>query len=467
MKKEQVAEVAITSYSERGHGVGSAEPGNKKVHVIGGVVGDRLEVALGKKRRRSYHATLKQILTPSACRVKPRCVHVGTCGGCSWQQIAYEAQVAQKERIIRELFDPFLSTATLYPMIPCASPWEYRNKMEFSFSQDKSKQCFLGLNSSHAPGKIIDLTECHITSPWFTRVLCVVKDWWAKSKLDAYHFRHNTGSLRTLTVREAKRTTEKMIMLTVSGSHDHFLTRQQLKSFTQAVLAALPNENPSLFLRIHRVKKGTPSAFYEMHLWGPDSLREELTVHGRTFHFHISPSSFFQPNPIQAEKLFSRAFEIAGVGEKARVYDLYCGAAVGGILFSPHVKKVIGVESNPYAVCDAQRNIEANQVSNLSVIRGDVGEVLAELQVRPDLALIDPPRAGIDSTALKHLLRLAPLKILYLSCHPLTQRENIDQLTEAGYRLCALQPVDQFPHTFHIENIAYLERSPSDLKTGL
>ena len=458
LKKEDIADVIITGYSKRGYGIGACQPGNKQVHVIGGVVGDRLEVVLGKKRKKVRQAVLKQVLNPSADRVSPRCAHVEVCGGCSWQQVGYQAQLRQKETIVRELFKPFLAEATLHPIIPCASPWAYRNKMEFSFSQDKSGNRFLGLNSSHAARKVIDLFECHLTSPWFARVLHEVKSWWVKSGLEAYHFHRNTGSLRTLTLRETKQAKEKMIMLTVSGDHDHFLTRQQLNRFTQSILAALPGENPSVFLRIHRVKKGTPSTFYEMHLWGADTLCEKLTVLGRTFRFHISPSSFFQPNPMQAEKLFERAFEMAAVQKNERVYDLYCGGAVAGIIFSPHVRKVIGIESNPYAICDAKRNIEANHVSNLSVIRGDVGEVLSDLQIRPDLALVDPPRAGVDAEGLKHLLRLAPLKIMYISCHPATQKENIDELTQAGYQLCALQPVDQFPHTPHIENIAYLKR---------
>ncbi len=460
---EDTVEVNVTNYSERGHGTIRLAPSGKALPVIGSVSGDRLRVTLLGRRKRVRAALLKEVLSPSPDRVTPRCSHVGTCGGCTWQQLAYAAQVEQKQHIVHTLFDPLPQTATLHPMIACPSPWAYRNKMEFSFSQDRANTRFLGLNSPLFKGKVIDLAECHLVSPWFTRVLQQIRLWWEESGLCAYHFHRNTGTLRTLTLREGKRTREKMIILTVSGNHNDFLNQRQLNSYTQAVLASLPNETPSIFLRIHRAKKGTPSDFYEMHLWGNDTIREEIVFFDRHFHFHISPSSFFQPHPTQAEKLFRRAFELASPSPSDRVYDLYCGGAVGGILFAPFVHKVIGIESNPYAVCDAQRNIEANKITNLSVIRGDVGDVLTELHARPDLVLTDPPRAGMDKASLTHLIRLNAPKILYISCHPKTQKRDIEILCQHGYQLRALQPVDQFPHTPHIENIAYLARPESPL----
>ena len=238
-----------------------------------------------------------------------------------------------------------------------------------------------------------------------------------------------------------------------------FLLRKHLSTWAKAVASALPGETPSIFLRIHRTKKGTPSTTYEMHLAGPDTLREEMIVDGKVFSFHISPSSFFQPNPKQAEKLFFPSFLLLqNFARKTACMTFYCGAAVAGILCAPKVRRVVGIESNPYATCDATQNIAANRAANVSVIRGDVGKILSAFQLPPDLALLDPPRSGLEKNALEELIRLKPPRILYLSCQPTSQKRDLEHFVQAGYALVAIQPVDQFPHTPHLENIAYLKR---------
>ena len=253
-----------------------------------------------------------------------------------------------------------------------------------------------------------------------------------------------------------------MVVLTVSGNHDYFLKKSHLNEFKAAILKTLPDENPSIFLNIHRIAKGKPTEFYEMHLHGPDTLHETLHIGERTLHFYLSPSSFFQPNTFQAEKLFLRALKMIPLKPSDRVYDLYCGIGTFGAIFSPFVKKVIGIEENPYAVCDSQATIEENAISNFSIIKGSVGAVLSEFQLKADLVIVDPPRAGLDFSAMSHLLRLRPQKILYVSCNVETQSQNILKLIEQGYILKQVQPLDQFPHTPHIENIAYLELKASN-----
>ena len=444
-----VMEIEISHYSKRGHGLGKV--GTKEAEVVGAVVGDTLSVELGKRKKRKHQATLLEVLNPSSQRVTPRCVHAGVCGGCSWQQKAYTSQLQTKQETLQKLF-PIKAE----PIIPCEDPWYYRNKMEFSFSQNKEGDHFLGLIIARSRGHVLNLEMCHLTSPWFVQVLLSVKKWWVESGLQAYHTFRDTGALRTLTVREGKRTGDKMVFLTVSGNHDYFLNRTQLKNFQEAVLSALPNDNPSIFLRIQRLAKGKPTEFYEMHLQGPELLTEYLEIQGRKMQFHISPASFFQPNPRQAEKLYAQALTLAAPCSTDTVFDLYCGTGTLGVVFAPYVHKVVGMELSPYAVCDAEMNIEANQLTNISIRRGDVGDLLEKSSESPDIVIVDPPRSGLDPTALKHLLRLSPPKILYISCNPTTQSENISTFLEQGYFLQAIQPVDQFPHTPHVENIAIL-----------
>jgi 23S rRNA (uracil1939-C5)-methyltransferase len=245
-----------------------------------------------------------------------------------------------------------------------------------------------------------------------------------------------------------------MAMLTVSGDPRFALTRQQLNGF----IAALNDPKMSIFLRVQQAIAGSPTQFFEMHLSGPDHICEQLQIQQRTLTFKISPTSFFQPNTEQAEVLYNKALEIAGLTPYATVYDLYCGTATIGMAFALQAEKVIGIELNPHAIFDAKVNAEVNQISNIELHCGDVGKVLSQAAVLgPDLAIVDPPRAGLDPLALEALKRLQPKQILYISCNPKTQALNIAELP--GYKILIVQPVDQFPHALHIENIVLLAKS--------
>lgn len=379
----------------------------------------------------------------------PLCSHVPGCGGCTFQSIPYADQLRQKQAEVEKLFSPF----PVSPVIPCDHPWHYRNKMEFSFSQNKAGDRFLGLILRRSRGKVFNLQECSISPPWFAEALQSVRKWWEGTDLSAFHFRRGEGSLRTLTLREGRRTGDRLAMLTVSGDPRFALQRAHLENF----VAALNDPKMTIFLRIQQAIVGHPTQFFEMHLAGPAHIHEKLFIQGKTLTFKISPTSFFQPNTEQAEKIYNTAFEMAGLSACKTIYDLYCGTATLGMVFSPLAEEVHAIELNPHAVFDGRMNAELNQITNLKIECGDVGKILSQKSGRADLVLVDPPRAGLDANALQALLKLAPEKILYISCNPVTQAQNIKQLV--GYRLLKLQPVDQFPHTPHIENIALLQRA--------
>jgi len=374
------------------------------------------------------------------------CAHIHECGGCRFQHLHYLLQLEQKQALVIQAFGP----GPIEPIIPCADPWAYRNKMEFSFSQNKAGDKFFGLILRGSRGKVFNLQECLIASPWFAKTVKSVKAWWDQTNLRAYHFHKGEGSLRTLILREGKRTQNRMAMLTVSGDPRFALSRADIDGFA----AALDDAQASLFLRIQQCIKGSPTQFYEMHLSGPDHILENLHIGSRILTFKISPTSFFQPNTLQAEILYSKALEM--IEPKGHIFDLYAGTATIGMILAEKAEKVTAIELNPHAVFDAKANAEMNHISNLEVICGDVGKVLAEIQATPDLVVVDPPRAGLDPLALQHLLRLQPRQILYISCNPLSQATNIQALP--GYRIVKIQPVDQFPHTPHIENIVLLEK---------
>lgn len=472
-KQPRIVQLKITECSKEGQGRGIWHPQDGQPHSVDvpfSIPGDEVEVRLLKRKGGIYQAQPIEWLSLSKDRVTPRCQHFGFCGGCRWQQMAYEDQLKQKEAWIYSHLEPYLhSDVAWHSILPCLPPWQYRNKMELSFSSDKYGQRYLGLILYGTRGHVFQMQECHLFHPWMMDAVQAVSRWWADSDLDAYHSGSDKGSLRTLTVREGQRTGDRMVMLTVSGNPIYALNQKHLHQFISALQNAietsLPDQKISIFLRIQQIAKGQPTQFFEMLLHGPDHIREVLhieTAEGtlRTLQFQISPSAFFQPNTRQAEQLYSRAIQLTKPSPGAIVYDLYCGTGTLGICMAKQAKEVIGIELSPESALDARENVKLNHLSNVSIHTGDVGQLLPillqEKQLRPDVVMVDPPRAGLDSKALKHLLDIKASQLTYISCNPATQAANLETLIKSGYHLKAVQPVDQFPQTVHVENIVVL-----------
>ncbi|MDB6082060.1 MAG: rumA1 [Chlamydiia bacterium] len=382
----------------------------------------------------------------------PRCIHFGSCGGCTSQNIAYESQLALKEQNVRDIFG---EQGDFYPIMPSNSVWNYRNKMEYSFSETSKGEKFLGLIIAKTRGHVFNLEECHLVDPWLVDVLTAVRAWWLSTTLKAYWHGKNAGSLRTLTVRHGMTTGDRMVILTVSGNPEYAIKQHDLDTFVAAVKEAAVCEHLSIVLRIQQIAKGVPTQFYEMILFGPDYIREKIAG----LEFHVSPKAFFQPNTFTAEKLYERALQLAGITEKSIVYDLYCGIGIFGMCAAKKAKEVIGIELSPDSAYDAKTNSQRLGIKNFTIYEGDVAKVLAEkkeLLPHPDVVIVDPPRPGLDGKALALVASLQARTIVYVSCNPLTQVDNCKALAEHGYKICYIQPVDQFPHTPHIENIVIL-----------
>lgn len=432
-------EATIQKFSLKGRGIAD------DVEIAHTIPGDRIIYEL-KRKRRPKKGRLLEVIGPSQNRVAPKCIHATVCGGCSWQQMSYEAQLQEKEARVKKAFG-----VAPQKIIPCEKIFGYRNKMEFTFSENRAGERFFGLMIAAAEPYVFNLTECHLANSWFSDIVNAARIWWVSSGLKAYYPPADTGSLRYLTIREAMRTGQKMVVLNVSGNPEFALSKEQIASFK-----TLFNDDISLFLRIHQTKKGKPTQFFEMHLAGPDHIVEQMHLKAGVFSFKISPSSFFQPNTLAAETLYDLALK--NVGECEVVYDLYCGTGTLGMAASRVAKQVVGIELSPEAVLDAEENKKRNNVTNFTIHQGDVGKVLEQIKyLPPDCILVDPPRAGLDELAMKNIKNLQAPKIVYISCNPLTQAENVKNLSEFGYKIKELQPIDQFPHTYHIENIAVLE----------
>lgn len=470
--KTRTVDLTISSFSKKGNGLGtwiSPQECSYTVEVPFTSPGDKVQVQIERKHSGVYPGKLEQIIEPSPDRITPKCVHFGVCGGCRFQHLNYQKQLEYKSAFIKKCFAPFLaSDVELREMIPSPKEWEYRNKMEYSFSTDKAGKKYLGLIIDSSQGKVLNLTECHLTHHWFIEALKTVRQWWHETGLEAYHMHKDSGSLRTLTVREGQRTGDRMVILTVSGNPDYAIHKKQLETFIaflrDTVEPVDPNCQFSIFLRIQQATKGMPTSMYEMLLYGQDHIREDLVIdtpaQSNKIRFHISPSAFFQPNSLQAEKVYSHALILAEATSEDVVYDLYCGTGALGIAISKHVKQVIGIELSPESSLDARENAKRNQCHNVTIMTGDVGKVLREEKLpKPNIVMVDPPRAGLDSHAVKHIVGLQPEKIVYVSCNPITQAANIAEFVQQGYKVSVIQPIDQFPQTYHVENVVLLTQN--------
>lgn len=468
-------EVNVTEFTKKGHGLGvTADEHQRLVEVPFSLPGDKVQACLYRKKNGIFNSKLEEIINPSPLRIESKCIHFGVCGGCRWQHLSYEDQLKVKQNKINSLFTSFLPLGvTIAPIVPCNPPWEYRNKMEFTFSGDASENKYLGLIIDSSRGKVLNLTECHLVNPWFIQALKATRSWWGKSDLLPYHPHANKGSLRTLIVREGLRTGDRLVMLTVSGCPEYALNRHHLEGFVSFLRDAIepidPSKKLSIFLRIQQAVKGVETSFYEMLLYGPDHIRETLYIQtgpseSTALNFDVSPSAFFQPNTQQSEKLYSLALQLLNIPLNSVVYDLYCGTGTLGICAAKKAKQVIGIEISAESSLDARTNAIKNHLPHVKIITGSVREMMTAIRQEgifplPDVVMVDPPRMGLDPDTLKHLAELNAKKLLYISCNPVSQAENLVDLIEMGYQITAVQPVDQFPHTVHIENIIVLEKA--------
>lgn len=392
------------------------------------------------------------------------CSHFGECGGCSIQNSSYLEQLELKENYVKKLFREILqSDLPISPIIGCDSSFEYRNKMEFSFRESKNAERYLGLRMAKRGGRVVNINHCLLCSKWMSEVLEAVRKWWLNTHLEAYFPPKDKGTLRTLMLREGKRTEDQMVMLTISGKPEYDLQEEEARSFFASVDAVLSKSNASkanIIIRKQIAEKGIPTWFEERILQGSGKISEELfTMTNRKLTFSIRPDAFFQTNTLQAEKIYQTAISMLEIQKSDIVYDLYCGTGTIALFAAEKARHVIGIELCHAAWQDALENKKNCGIENVDFFQGDVSDVLAKNKElpAPDSIIVDPPRAGLTPKTILEIQKLLPKKILYISCNPVTQVENLKEFLKSGYVCLSIQPIDQFPHTLHIENIVLLE----------
>jgi 23S rRNA (uracil1939-C5)-methyltransferase len=441
-------ELEIESLAFGGNGV--ARLNGFVVFVRRGLPGDKVRARITKVQRRHAEALAVEVLEPSPKRVEAPCDHYPACGGCRFQDLAYDEQVAAKESQVREALVRIggLAEPPLEPILPAASIFRYRNKLEYSFAPGPSGPV-LGFHKAGRWDEIIDIAECWLTTDLGNRIREAVRAWARETGLQAYDQAEGTGYLRHLVYREGRNTGQVMLQLvTAPGALP--------ESFVQAV-RRFPEVRS-----VHHAVNDRPAEVTNVPttlLWGEDAIEEELLG----LRFRVRPNAFLQTNTEMAEKLYELAIEAAGLTGEETVWDLYCGIGTIGLSMASKALTVWGVDMSEESIACAIENADLNGITNAAFFAGDVGQAVEELRDRsgiPDVVVVDPPRAGLTNKAVRRLGRIGASRIVYVSCNPTTLAGNVKQLAaDWGYELRSARPVDMFPHTPHVECVALLEKT--------
>jgi len=457
LQKGQTITTEITKLAFGGRGIGQLDDG-RKVFVEGAIPGDKIECTLTKIKKNYAEADLVRIVAPAKNRIDAKCKHFDRCGGCKWQMLEYKDQLKYKEDQVREALahtGGLADSADLVkPIIGCDYPWLYRNKMEFSFGNESKDdaEVRVGLHPAGRRVDVFDVEECFIGSEIAAEILLRVRTFVRDHKLSFYNHKTDTGLLSSLFIREGKNTGEIMInLVTCSSEFKH------KKEFVE-LFQDLP-EVTSIYWTAIKRKRGVPTQHYENLLYGKPTMEEELKrPDGTSLKFKISPLSFFQPNTKQAEVLYAEVLKAAELTGEQNVFDLYCGTGTIGLFCSNNAKMVYGIELNESAVKNAKQNMILNGIENAWFKAGNVDAKLYDIPAVPDVVIVDPPRSGLGEKVVEKVCGFDPKKIVYVSCDPVNLARDIKFFAERGYKLSYVQPVDMFPHTYHIENVALLVR---------
>ena len=467
LKKGDMIIVETESLSGEGTSVGRW--GGIVCFVEHAVPGDVARVKLFKIKKHYLAGRAVEILEPSRLRTEPRCAHFGTCGGCRWQNLSYDAQLEFKRRRVTDAFERIsgISGIEVRPVRACAGVYHYRNKMEYTFSNERwltpeefasetvrEPRLALGLHLPEKFDRILDLTECHLQSPAGEAIMLATREFFIGRGCDAYSTRTHKGYLRHLAIREGALTGQ--IMVNLVTTHDR---PDEMKAYTAHLVERFPAVT-TVVNNITERKSMVALGDREVVYHGGGTITEKIG--NRTF--RISANSFFQTNSLQARTLFDAVVELADFSPSDTVYDLYCGTGAIAIHISEFVERVVGIEVSESAVADAGRNAAENRVANCFFLRATLpagldpaSEDLAG-QPPPDVVVVDPPRNGLHAKLIGKIVRLAPQKVVYVSCNPATQARDVRLFADAGYLPGPVQPVDMFPHTDHIETVTVLRK---------
>jgi 23S rRNA (uracil1939-C5)-methyltransferase len=425
----------------------------KVVFLNGGLPGERVLAEIVRSKPRYNQAVVHGILRKSDSRIPAVCAHFDVCGGCTWQDLKYDQQLAFKKNQVVESIARIggLDNVAVREVTPSAEVFRYRNKMEFSFHTAGTGGFSLGLHHRGRFDDIFNLDACHLQSEAANGIVRWTREFVSETGIPVYDVLKHEGYLRFLIVREAKRTGQIMVCLVTNFGELPHCDRlvEGLKRVCPQIATIVHGENGG--------KSNIATAEKETVLFGPGYIEERLF----NCTFRISAGTFFQTNSLQAETLYQTGFDLLDAQATDRVLDLYCGTGSIGILLASRVREVVGVEVVSDSIRRAKENAALNGIDNITFVEAQAEDFLKDVCARGnryDAAIVDPPRAGLHPKALKRILELAPPKLLYVSCNPATFARDAAGIVAAGYSVLSVQPVDMFPHTKHIEVVARFSR---------
>jgi 23S rRNA (uracil1939-C5)-methyltransferase len=461
-KKNIVLEnLLVTGYAAEGKSL--ARHDGKVIFIERAVPGDVVTVMLTKNKKDWAEGHILSFQEYSPERIEPFCPHFGICGGCQWQMLPYQKQLEYKQDQVWQSLKRIgkMDLPPMMPILGAANTTGYRNKLEYTFSNrryllrsellDPEVSVLQDAAGFHARGifdKVVDVQTCFLQEEPTNLIRKEVKRWGIENKVSFYDILRHEGFLRTMQVRLC-RTGELMVNIMLGYFDENLVNR---------LLHHLMEKFPSITTLLYTINGKMNDSMHGL---------QPVVFHGKgyvvetleRFSFKIGPKSFFQTHTAQAERLYQVTRAFAGLRGNETVYDLYCGTGSIGIFLSDQCRRVIGVELIPEAIADAKENAAMNQVSHADFFTGDVSELCDDAffqqHGRPDVVITDPPRAGMTGKLISKLLDMAAEKIIYVSCNPATQARDLQLLSEK-YAVSAIQPVDMFPHTHHIENVTGL-----------
>lgn len=463
MKRNQELQLDIESLAFGGQGV--ARHKDFVVFVKGAVPGDTVRARIVKKKKKHAEAVVQALLSPSPQRIEPRCPYFGSCGGCKIQSLDYEQQLYYKRQQVVDSLTRLggLKDLEIQETLPSPDQFFYRNKMEFSFSDRRwllpeeiasdmtieDRDFALGFHVAGHFDKIVDLKTCFLQSETSRDIVNWVREYARTQQITPYNLHDHTGFLRFLMIREGKKTGQRMVNL---------VTRENRQEIMEPLTHALVDAFPDTTSVVNNIATNVSNVAFgeeEVLLHGPPFIEEHL----QSWRFRISANSFFQTNSMQAERLYQLVRHLGDFRGHELVYDLYAGTGSIGIFISDAVRRVVGFECIESCIEDAYRNAQLNHVTNCEFITADLMHFADHIPAneKPDVMIIDPPRAGMHPRTVKTVLEVAPQRIIHVSCNPTTLARDLAILCESQYTIDFVQPVDMFPQTGHVELVVRLD----------
>lgn len=464
--------IEITSVAAEGKAIARAKLSENSespivIFIPFGAPGDIADVKIDKKKHSYAEGHIESLVAPSSVRTEPRCRHFTICGGCKWQHLPYQEQLKYKQQQVVDALTRIakVEIPPVSPILGSEKVWEYRNKMEYTFS-DKKWRTWEDVKSGkeftdspnalgfHIPGafdKVYHIEECFLQDSLGNRIRNFIYDVALEKGLSFYNIRENKGLLRTLMIRISS--TGQVMVCVVFGEDD----RKTIDGLMQRIKDKFPEITSLLY--VVNLKLNDSISDQEIIRWhGPEYIEEEM----EGLRFRVNAKSFYQTNSTQAYELYKTARRFAGLDKKCEpgkeplVYDLYTGTGTIANFVARNASKVIGIEYVEEAIADAKLNSEVNGIGNTEFFAGDMKDILTDEFIgrhgRPQVMIIDPPRAGMHEDVVKVIMNAEPETIVYVSCNPATQARDV-ALLDSKYKVTDIQPVDMFPHTHHVENV--------------